>query len=649
MTDDTENSEPSDLAAARASVAAGASKGLSPGVLGSIAAGIGIAAGLFEPLRHFVINAVIIAGLIFAGPPLYKMVTQSSFVIKDISVPSSLSSRGFTGDVVAQQILDHIAEIDRDAGSKAEKAEVSGLDVERALPQINLPVGGLNLAAVISELRQIAGTSDTKVTGEIFIADRGDEGKGVPAQYGLRLRIAGVGPIYRSDQPSADIAPLIEAAAHEIMHRYDPVNLGYYYYRTRDLNRASILADEVLADPNSPHAPWAYAMRGLIDRDQGHMTDAAMNLREAIARSPNFWLGYVHLAGLLRLDHKLEDAETAARKAIELAPTQQEGHAALALILLDQGHEQAALDEMKKGVDVDPKDPGGHLELGRLQARLKRFEEALGSFKTAAALKPAAEPLLRAADSSRSLKREGEALSYLLQATRSEPKNAEAWLQLGELRLKRNEINRATDALKKAVALDGGSQLIALRAARIWGEARHFTEAGALFTQNAARWGNEPDFLLGWGELLWSEGKRPEAVAKVHEAYETSPTSPQVYVNAGRIFEAHGATADAIDAYRRAVALDPAMANILKPQIDKLAALPPEKPAATPAQTTPQVQRSAAVPPEKTAAPAAPATAAATASSAAPPALPAAIVSAPARPPAPQPAARPPVHAAVPQ
>ena len=594
------------------------------GTLKLIAAGLGTVAALFEPLRHFVINAGIIAGLILGGPAVYKLVTRSSFVIKDISVPAALATRGFTGDVIAQQILDHITEIDRAAGSKAEKAELSGLELSGALPPINLPAGGLNLAAIVTELRQLFGYSDTKVTGEVYIAEHADEAKNVPVQYGLRLRIAGVGPIYRSEQGSADIAPLIEAAAHEIMHRYDPVNLGYYYYRTRDLKRASAMADEVLADPHSPNAPWAYTMRGLVDRDEGHMTDAAMHLREAITLAPNFWLGYVHLAGLYRLDRKLDDAEAAARKAIELAPMQQAGHAALALILLDRGKEDEALVEMKRGVDADPKDAGGHLELGRLQVRLKRFEEAISSFKTSAALKPGAEPLLNAAGAAKSLKREGDSLSYLLQAARSEPKNAEAWLQLGELRLKRGETVRATEALKKAVAHGGGSVATLLGAAKVWGDAKHFPEANAIFTQHAARHGQDPTFLLGWSDLLWSEGKKIEAVAKVHEALEAAPGAPQVYVNAGRQYEAHGLTAEAIDAYRKAVTLDPRIGEILMPKIDKLAAAAPPPPA-------PALASRPAVAADK------PAPAAA------------AAAPAPVRAPAPQPAPRPPVAVAAPQ
>ncbi len=207
--------------------------------------------GLFEPLRKTIVNLGIIGGIIFGAPALYRLVLKAPFVIKDIAVPGSLSDRGFTGDVLAQQILDQISDIDRQAGSKKEKADISGFDLESTMPSITLPVGGFNIGAIVSELRQLFGIHETKVTGEVYVAVPDDKGP----QYGLRLRIAGVGPIFRTEKPSADIQQLIDAAAQTIMRRYDPINLGYYYYRKKDYRRAYEITEETLADPTPDNDP----------------------------------------------------------------------------------------------------------------------------------------------------------------------------------------------------------------------------------------------------------------------------------------------------------------------------------------------------------------------------------------------------------
>ena len=204
---------------------------------------------LFEPARKLIINAGIIAGIVIGGPAVYKLATKPNFVIKDIQVPSDLSDRGFTGDVIAQQILDHIAEIDRIGGSKKEKAAISGFDLESSMPSIQLPVGGFNLNAVVAEVRQLLGVTETKVTGEIYTAVAADDDKKIPAEYGVRLRLAGKGPILKGTPPDAHIDNLVEEAAERIMHQFDPINLGYYFYRLKRYDKAYETTVAALADP----------------------------------------------------------------------------------------------------------------------------------------------------------------------------------------------------------------------------------------------------------------------------------------------------------------------------------------------------------------------------------------------------------------
>ena len=533
--------------------------------------------GLIEPLKKMAINVGVLVAIVFGGPAIYRQATKPTFVIKDISVPSGLEDRGFSGDVLAQEILDQISIIDSIAGSKKEKADISGFDLESTMPDIDLPVGGLNLAAIVAELRQLLGYPETKITGEAYIAVPGNDDKGIPAQYALRLRIAGQGPVFRTATPNADIQSLIEAAAQQIMRKYDPVNLGYYYYRQKDFGRAYEITELALADDSSNNDPWAYTMRGLIARDEGHFDDAAANMREAINRAPNFWLGYVNLAGLLRLDGKLDEAEAAARKAIELASDQQEGHSALALILMDRGDKEAALAEMQKGVAVDPKDPGGHLELGRLLAKLNRFDEAVTSFKTSASLNSSAEPLIQAADASRSLKRGADVLTFLRQATDAEPKNPSVWLALGEAEIDAKDIRHADQAFAKAIELDGAMPTSIIAAAKAFAGQKRFADADALYKKNAKAFDKNADFLLGWSELLWTEDKKSDAEAKLKEAIADAPDVPATLEAAGRILEARGEINDAIEAYKKAITIDPRVEEILRPHIEQLAARTPAK------------------------------------------------------------------------
>ena len=271
-------------------------------VVAAIATAIRRAAGIFEPLRILIVNSLVIVAVVFGGVTIYKLAAKTSFVVKDISVPASLQEQGITGNVIAQQILDHISEVNASAGSRKQKAEISGLDFQSKMPTINLPVGGLNIGTIVSEVRHLLGYTETTITGEVFIEEPKDAEQ--PAKYGLRLRIAGEGPIYKSEAPEPDVQRLIAASAERIMHKFDPINLGYFYYRQKDYDKAEETADFALASANAENYPWAYTMRGLIARDQGKYGEAARNFHQVVTLDPKFGMGYVNLSGILRLDSR---------------------------------------------------------------------------------------------------------------------------------------------------------------------------------------------------------------------------------------------------------------------------------------------------------------------------------------------------------
>ena len=528
--------------------------------------------GVFEPLRKLVVNLGILAGIVIGGPAVYRLATKPTFVIKDIQVPGPLSDRGYTGDVIAQQILDHISEIDRLAGSKKEQAAISGFDLDSTMPSIQLPVGGFNLNAIVSEIRQLLGVSETKVTGEIYVAVPADDDKKTPPQYGVRLRIAGKGPLFKMEQPDASIEHLIEESAERVMHQFDPINLGYYFYRTKHYEKAYETTVSALADESDANDPWAYSMRGLIARDQGKYREAAANIRQAIDKDPKFWLGYVNLSEVLRLQGALDEAETAARKAIEMSPNEQEGHAALALVMLDRGQRDEALAEMKKGVAVDPKDAGGHLALGRILHKMERYEEAIASFSTSAELSDSAEPLISAAYSTKSLKRDDEAYALLRKATETDPKNSQAWSAYGGAALDRNDFKTAAGAYEEAIKLTPHDASGPLKLAGVYMKQKRTDQALAVLTKFAPGFRSDPDYLVGWSEALWGAGKRADAADRLKEAEGVAGANVDLFDRIARSLETNGEIAQAIDVYRRAIAVDPKLENVVAPYIARLTA-----------------------------------------------------------------------------
>jgi hypothetical protein len=208
-----------------------------------------------EPLKSLAVDLALLASVGLGALVIYKSALKSEFVVKDISVPAALVEKGVNGNVVAQEILDHISDIDAAAGSKKQKADISGIDFQSTMPTISLPVGGVSVGVIISELRQILGYSDKIITGEIYADDLKKSDKEDIKGYGFRLRIVGEGPIYKSVAPETDVQNLVSAAAEQIMKRFDPINLAYYYYRKKDFEKADEIVDAALVDDNSDNIP----------------------------------------------------------------------------------------------------------------------------------------------------------------------------------------------------------------------------------------------------------------------------------------------------------------------------------------------------------------------------------------------------------
>jgi tetratricopeptide (TPR) repeat protein len=524
-----------------------------------------------EPLKTLAVDLALLASVGLGALIIYKSALKSEFVVKDISAPAALSEKGVNGNVLAQEILDHIAEINMASGSKKQKADISGIDFQSTMPTISLPVGGVSFGALITELRQILGHSDKIITGEIY-ADAGNPGgKESSSGYLFRLRIAGEGPIYKSAVPETDVQTLVSAAAEQIMKRFDPINLAYYYYRKKDFEKADEIVDAALVGDNTDNIPWAYTMHGLIARDEGRLTEALENFRHIINIDPKFGMAYVNLSIVYRLSGNLDAAEIAARKGIELLPNQQDGYAALALVLMDKGRADEALKVMREGVAASPHDPDGHMMLGQIQHKLEKFEDAIASFKTSATLAPASEPLINAASSSLALQRKVEALSYLHRAAQLDPRNYHVWVNLGGGYLKNHDDKKAYKAFDKALTLAPHAPQPVIEIAEILSAQGLNAEAEQIFAKTAHVHRDKPAFLVEWSRALFQLGKTSEGRSKLEEAEKSASDDAGELEIIARNFEAHGEIAEALKAYRQAYTKDPTRAEVLKPYADALA------------------------------------------------------------------------------
>lgn len=522
-----------------------------------------------ESLKTLAFSLTILAAIGVAVPMIAKMVTTKGVIISDISVPSSLEDRGMSGTVIAQRILDHLHEIS--AGSKKQQSAITGSEDQSQLPDIQLPLGGLDLNSLLSQVRGFLGYKDTKITGEITTDQQGDSDKGTPSTYLLRLRMAGHGMIYHSPKASDNVDSLIDDAAVEIMHRFDPINLGFFLYKKKDYVNAFRMTETAIANGAPGDDGWAFNMRGMIQRDQRHYPEAVAQFREAIRREPKFVYAYNNLSQTLRLMGQLDEAAEVAGKAIELAPKGREGYSNLALVLIEQGKGDEAVALMQKAIAAEPHNHHAHFDLGVILHKMKKMDAAAVSLQKAAEIKPdQADIYLKLSDVLHITGKYSEARALAQKAANLDPKSPMPWNLLGLYALDRKDYPHAVANFRKAVGIDkvfvdGYVNLgVALTAEKKYADAiAAFRKAADLDTTNA-------EILVHWSDTLEVSGKSKEAAQKVAEAVALSRHPASVYQHHGRVQEARGDLAGAIDSYRKAAAADPKLAVILNAEIAKL-------------------------------------------------------------------------------
>ena len=503
-------------------------------------------AALLETSRRVAFNIITIAAIAVSVPVFVKLVTFRGVVIDDIAVPTAVSDRGLTSDVISRRIRDRLHEMNVDAKAKKEQAAVTGSSIESQLPDIQLPGGWINLSSAISQIRHFLGYVDTKISGEIIVEPAGDDKRNAPT-YSLRLRMPGYGVLYRSVNPSASIDALIDAAAIEVMHRFDPINLGYYLYRNKDYANAYRMTETALANDSPDDEGWAFNMRGLILREQRQCPEAISQFRIAIRRAPKFAVAYYHLAETLRLTGDLEGAAAVAAQSIELAPKNLRGHANLALVYLDQGKTADALDLLQKAVQADPRNAQGHFDLGVLLRKLNRLDDAAAAFGRAAEIQP--DFFYAYTNLSTMLYLAGkydEARAKAQEAADTSPNSAVPWNLLGLYALEHNDYPGAVTHFRKATTLDKAFVEGHINLGIALTKEKKFADATAAFQKAAQLHPRDASVLMRWADALEAQGRRSQALDKRRQANAIAPKQTNLYGPPDRLHEAMGNVACAI-------------------------------------------------------------------------------------------------------
>jgi tetratricopeptide (TPR) repeat protein len=406
-----------------------------------------------------------IAGVVVLVAFVWREATRETVHIDPIGVPPSLAEDGFTGEVLAQRLMDQIINIQIKANTTMHKRQV-GLAFRQA--DFVVPGVGFSVGTAAGFVGEMLGTRRTRVRGEV--TRQGD-------LYVLTLRVDGREAIAQLEPVAREhLDQALKSGAEKIVRVAEPYVLASYYY---DIDRSLAMAeaDQIIEDTRSSVEALArsHNLRGLIFADRKQAEQAIECYRTAIETDPEFAIAYTNLALALEDTRQFDEALAVHRAAvrIEQSPITYND---LARLLAALGSFEEAIGYYRKAIAIDGSIAVVHNNLGDALRLNKQRDEAIKSLRTAIRLdRKYPAPHFNLGLLYRDEGNTEEAIASLRRGIEIDPTLARAHLELGNA-LDRLALDReaagdrssadaaardACDAVKRAIELEPGNATFA--------------------------------------------------------------------------------------------------------------------------------------------------------------------------------------------
>lgn len=273
----------------------------------------------------------------------------------------------------------------------------------------------------------------------------------------------------------------------------------------------------------------AFYNLGVALQQRGKFDEAAECYRRVLVLKPEFAPAHANLGMALWKLEKLEEAEAASREAIRLDPNQVQALNSLGLILRARNRLDDAIAIFTDLIRRAPQMPEAHHNLALCLYMLEHFDEARAHLAEAVRLKPdyheAYTELGRLAFTE---KRFTDAIANFERASYLNPENAEAWMRLAEANWSEEKYPEVLRAIERAVKIRPD-----------WAEAHEVL--------------GRAQMEAGIGVILPSQN----AEKSFRKAIQLNPDFVDAHLSLANSLRAQGKYPEALDSYRRVLALTP--------------------------------------------------------------------------------------------
>jgi tetratricopeptide (TPR) repeat protein len=247
---------------------------------------------------------VVIAALASA---IWSAAHDDSVVIDAFRVPADMAQRGMSGDVVASQLLDRLAQLQAQTDSSRAPGTYAsnwGSEIRVEIPNTGVSIG--------EAYRYLAGWlgHQTHISGEIWRTEKG---------IALTVRTSSNSSLEFAGR-ERDLGALLERAAESVYGQTQPYRYAIYLTsHGRNAEEEKILRDLALNGPAS-EKPWAYSVWAYSALNADNMPEALRRSDKAVELEPDLPLAQNDLAFFEANDGHDEQelqASRAARRALD--------------------------------------------------------------------------------------------------------------------------------------------------------------------------------------------------------------------------------------------------------------------------------------------------------------------------------------------
>ncbi|HEY3778056.1 MAG TPA: hypothetical protein VGL35_08350 [Rhizomicrobium sp.] len=250
-----------------------------------------------------------VAVVIFAAvaSAIWTAAHDDSVMIDGFKVPPDMARRGLSGDVVASQLLDRLAQLQAQTDSSRAPGTYAsnwGSEIKVEIPDTGVSIG--------EAYRYLAGWLGhrTLISGEIWRTQTG---------VSLTVRISGTSGV-EFDGREQDMGALLKRAAESVYGQTQPFRYAIYLTsHGRNAEEEKILRELALNGPDS-EKPWAYTVWAYSAANADNMAEALRRGRKAVELAPDLPLAQNNLAffeAVFGHDEQELEASRAARRALD--------------------------------------------------------------------------------------------------------------------------------------------------------------------------------------------------------------------------------------------------------------------------------------------------------------------------------------------